>query len=143
MKKILITILFISLAAISFAQNKLSVEGGYLPTTGAVDWTQPIANDMFLDNVLYIAVDAQFTVFRYMYIGGSITTWMLPNASILAFMPFYTAYSFDAGLKIENITIGYQHVCTHGVNAIGYVIDPLMKFDSNLDKVFVKIEWEF
>lgn len=144
MKNRFIFILLLVITVPIFAQNTFSIEGGYIPTAGSIDYTD--INDKYLSlvkNALYVDIGTRLYAFNYFFSGGSVLTYMMINTKDTAMFPFYTSYSFNAGLTFGAIEIGYEHRCSHPVAAVAYIQEPLFKVDSSSDKVYIKYEVTF
>jgi len=141
MRKIILVALMFLMVGVAFAQS-VWVEGGYLPKTAEVKYPEGAYSGLFINDIFYIDLGINYT-WSIFYVGGDIKTYMIPRSDILNFLPFYTFYTFDTGIKINGLTVGYQHGCAHSVNALGYLIDPLFPVDSGFDKLFVRMEVKF
>ncbi len=142
MKKIILVALMVLASLSVYAQSSVWVEGGYLPQTAKVEYPEGAYSELFLNNVFYVDLGINYT-WRIFYFGGAVKTWMIPKSEEVNFLPFYTFYRFDAGVKIDGLTIGYEHGCAHSVGALGYLIDPLFPVDSGFDKLFIRMEVKF
>jgi hypothetical protein len=140
MKKFLI-VSMVCLSWLTYA-GEVSVEGGYLPSTREVDYSQEYASENYFKDVLYLTMNVEFSILKGGFIGGSTSTYMVPTKQF-NFHPMYTSYTFSTGWRYKDVTIGYQHTCSHSVAALGYIVDPMMDVDSSVDRVYIKIVKSF
>lgn len=76
-----------------------------------------------------------------LYFGGAMTNIFTKDPqSNYEFSPLQDIYTVDAGIRWDELTIGYEHNCTHSVeNDIGSQVVSEELFGS-YDKFFVKLE---
>jgi hypothetical protein len=94
------------------------------------------------NNAVYINLDTEVLITDYLFVGGWIDTYMLKNEQGHTFKPLQQTYQFRAGVRLDNIEIGYEHVCgPHPVFTYPqYGTDqPSAPFEGAYDKFYIQI----
>lgn len=138
MKKILVFMFMIFIVTGLWAQS-FYIESGYLPKVMELQWPN---NGIISENVLYTDLGFELK-WNILFLNGNVITWMVPRTDILNFVPFYTSYTVDTGIKFNIFTIGASHTCTHPVAALGNVIDPLLPKEVGFDKLYIRLDFKF
>lgn len=124
-----------------------SLQAGMIP---GLDIAAPLDNNYFTNTSPYFwqgTIEFQIPVFSWtksdhdgLYFGGQITNLFIkdpqPNYE---FTPIQDIYSVDAGIRWKELTIGYEHCCSHSIDTdvnSRIVSDELF---GAFDKVFVKL----
>lgn len=144
MKKWLLCGIMFLFIGFLYGQSKsfFSVEGGWYPGTPSMKTYGNIDGDRIdiRPILLYSQFNAQLRILRYGYLGGGVQTLFSPDKDDIYFYPFIAQYEFDAGIVINHVIIGYQHICEHAVNPMQ---EDAFSFDKGFDKVFLKYYLEF
>lgn len=139
MKKIIILIAFMMISLSGFTKER------------GISFYAELGKD-FCNSVTYtdmqIAYVFKFYNIELMPYGGT-KTWFISQSNILkGGKPYCDIYSFGAILKLDNISIEYQHFCAHpifktGVNTNSrqrYLIDD-GQFGCNSDKLAFRYQY--
>jgi len=126
--------------------HEFTTEVGILPESGNVDWN----GDSKLEyttaqGILYLELGVKFELLAGFFVGGDVKTYMLPSAyTSLNFVPFYTDYVACAGWTHDWFTLGWEHMCAHSVDPLGYLAkEPILAKDCSYDKVYMKGKFKF
>jgi hypothetical protein len=77
------------------------------------------------------------------FVGGDINTYILHDVGT-QFWPFFEQYTFDAGVKWNDVTFGFKHTCEHPADPLQYATGtPLFQGDASFDRVYLKFTKEF
>lgn len=142
MKKVFL-LLFMIIGMTAFAQSYFSVDAGYIPQTGYTSWITPVVKQYEYKDIFYLNLDFKYFPVKYIWIGGNANTYMLKDIDYFTFNPFYICYRFNAGVKYNNMELGYEHMCQHPITACGYIFDTILKEDSYYDKFYFKTTFYF
>jgi hypothetical protein len=63
---------------------------------------------------LYITVEPEVRLFGWLFVGGAVRTDMQMTEPT-AYRPFWTSYTFNAGVRFDALEAGFRHMCTHPV----------------------------
>ena len=126
-----------------------SFQAGAIP---GLNIAAPSENNYFSDTALPLyweaGIEFRIPVFSWtkadhngVFLGGSMTNIFTKDpASNYQFAPLQDIYSVSAGVRWDELTVGYEHNCTHSVeNDVGSKIISQELFGS-YDKVYVKLE---
>jgi hypothetical protein len=117
-----------------------SLELGFMPYNM---WYQSGSQEReFITNSYYINLDVEAVIFDHVFIGGWIDTAMHKQPGGLLFDPLQQTYQFRAGLRWQNIELGYSHVCgPHPVMTYPQfgLNDNLAPFEGAVDKIYIKV----
>lgn len=67
------------------------------------------------NNVLFQMLDAKIDIFRYFFIGGSMTAFEVPQTNTLAPWVFYSDIKLNAGAQWKDLKFTYEHGSQHPV----------------------------
>ncbi len=126
-----------------------SFQAGVLP---GLDYASPSENNYFSEPALpfywQCGVEFRIPVFTWtktdkngLYLGGQMTNIFSKDARVsYEFDPLQDTYSVDAGVRWQELTVGYEHACTHSVenDVAGKIVS--QELFGAYDKLFVKIE---
>lgn len=91
-----------------------------------------------VENSFYTILDADIVFFDTFFIGGNAKTNFVPSdGPEIAFKPFLSSYSFRVGIQIQNVIIGYEHLCIHPVSYQPWRL--LAPQYGGHDRIFVRI----
>lgn len=89
-------------------------------------------------NVYYIHFDAEVLMFDHFFIGGSTKTYIQPKKESYQFYPIENDYLFKAGLRFDNLEIGFRHQCNHPSLSNG--VQSQGKSYGGFEEFYVRIE---
>jgi len=147
MKNLMIVFLFIFSAYLCTAQvhSEATAEVGIYPLAqfGGLNVYSRQLPVVETTSLLYDRLAITIGIFRYFYVGGSITTlfvndpvagYCLPN-----FDPFFTCYTFNAGVVIGSFSFNFEHQCDHPVSAWSFnPEDIITNKNQDYDKIDLK-----
>jgi hypothetical protein len=139
MKKVFLVAAMVTLSGFLYASGVFA-EFGILP----FDASYETATGKFIEhkNTYYIGLNVRFDLPLYFFVGGDVTTWMVPD--LPTFKPFFTAYTVNTGWSYKNFEVGYEHQCSHPVMALAYNMkQPILSADKGYDKVYVRLTFKF
>jgi hypothetical protein len=95
--------------------DEFSVKAG-IATDAALVNTK---NQEIDNNVLFQTLDAKIDIFKYAFIGGSMTAFEVPQTNTLAPWVFYSNIKLNAGLQWKDLKLAYEHGSQHPVTPYG------------------------
>lgn len=135
----------VSLMIFSAWAGEVSVAFGIIPTTNSVDWNSDAETSWLNMSPVYsMDIALRFELPLFFFVGGSTTTYMLTNKENATFYPFFIDYTFKFGWTYKILEIGYEHMCAHSVEALGYYTqEPIFTADRGIDKFYLKLFKKF
>ena len=93
-----------------------------------------------IDNFsMYTQLEVEAVIFDYFFVSGGIKTSVFPRGDRLGFVPYESDYIFGAGIRMENIEIGYRHLCIHPTLPYRWFLIPSVTYDGAYDEVYLRI----
>jgi hypothetical protein len=89
--------------------DEFSLKAGIITDAALVS----LKNQEIYNNVLFQTLSTKIDLFKYFFIGGSMTAFEVPQANTLAPWLFYTDLKFNTGLQFGNLLIKYEHGSQH------------------------------
>lgn len=90
------------------------------------------------ENVYYIHFDVEVVLFDHIFIGGSIKTFIQPDATGYEFFPIENDYLFKAGLRFKNIEAGFRYQCNHPGDSAG--VQSQGKSYGGFEELYIRLE---
>jgi len=75
------------------------------------------------------------------FIGAETESQFAPHPGRLQFSPWQDAFTFNAGVRVIGIELGYQHQCIHPV--VVQDRPETSKYFSGFDKIYAKVSGSF
>jgi len=98
-----------------------SLSGGMLPGVAATDTTEATYHYSAMFFAEY-GFEFSYPIFsgnkddnNGLYLGTSLRNEFLKSTSGFQMAPMQDTYTFSSGVRWEELTIGFEHVCTHSV----------------------------
>jgi hypothetical protein len=98
--------------------NDFSVEAGITTDAALVN----PKNQKTENNVLFQTLGAKMDIFKYAFIGGSMTAFEVPQTDTLAPWVFYSDIKLNAGFQWNNLKLEYEHGSQHPVTPYGVTL---------------------
>ena len=117
-----------------------ALEIGVTPQVGLVSYTEPIEYDNLDWGVFYTELDAEVQLFRYLFAGGTMRTYMVPSEGI-NFSPRYNVYDLRAELRWQVLEAGWRHRCFHPMITYQPLLDvEIQGIEGGYDEVYLRVE---
>lgn len=111
------------------------LELGYAPFYGGANITEPFVDQ----NVFYINMEMEAIILTNMFIGGALKTYFTDKKDSYSFVPFEADYLFKAGIRIDNIEIGFRHFCLHPVRPYEMYYQPQGSTDGGYEEFYIRL----
>ncbi len=98
--------------------DEFSVKAGIVTDTALVNPKNQEVNN----KVLLQTLDAKIDIFKYAFIGGSMTAFEVPQTNTLAPWVFYSDIKLNAGFQWNNLKLEYEHGSQHPVTPYGVAL---------------------
>lgn len=146
MKNLLIILSFLFLSFTSIGQNfkpMLEVEGGYKQqinsmTNHFIDQTVRLQDDMYKYN-MYTDIKFGVSFKDKLFIYQNMQNFIKPK-SLTNYSPYQIIYLTTIEFKHKNISITYEHMCSHPVISKPLEIQDQTFFRQSSDKLSIKIK---
>lgn len=139
-KVILLLILLILTSSYLFCDEITgSIEVGYIPLDAIKMLERSTVN---YDNYFYMDISIRYSIIDFIFIGGSVKTFMSMIDNYLYFDPQEIHYKFETGLKFNNFEAGFRHFCCHPV--ITYLNrgeDININYEGAYEEVYLKLNF--
>ena len=112
------------------------IELGYAPYYGTLNNSVQLQDE----NIFYINLDAEVVMLDYLFIGGSVKTYINNKPDDYKFMPFESDYMFRAGLRYKNIEAGFRHFCLHPVRPFEMYYEPQGSTNASYEEFYIRIK---
>jgi len=113
-----------------------ALELGIVPTSGFVMYDTP--SETVFEQAGYVQLETRIELFKYLFLGGSIRTYVWKDREGVSFWPWRDGYMFNAGLRYKQMELGFRHYCTHPV--IPYRYPAKMNWEGAYEEVYFRIE---
>ena len=114
------------------------LELGYAPFYGSLN-----TSEIFLDqNIFYTNMDAEVIILDHLFIGGAVKTYIHSTDSY-DYFPFEADYLFKAGIRLNNLELGFRHLCLHPVRPYEMYYQPQGSTDGAYEEFYIRISSEF
>ena len=119
-----------------------ALEIGITPQISLVSYSPEVEWDMLRWGVFYTELDAEIQLFRYIFAGGMMRTYMVPAEGI-NFSPRYNIYDFRAGLRWQMLEVGWRHRCFHPMIAYQPLLNvEIQGIEGAYDEIYFRVEVE-
>ncbi len=95
------------------------------------------------ESVYYITLDAEIVILDHLFIGGAVKTYFQDDAIDYTFLPFEADYLFKAGIRLNNLELGFRHFCLHPVRPYEMYYQPQGSTDGSYEEFYIRISSEF
>ena len=116
-----------------------ALELGYAPHYASLNALNE--NDYLIRNesVYYITMDAEIIILDHLFIGGAVKTYINPIEDTYQYFPFEADYLFKAGLRFDNLELGFRHFCLHPVRPYEMYYQPQGSTDASYEEFYIRI----
>ena len=122
-----------------FLSLMFSLELGYAPYYGSLNINERLIDE----NIYYINMDAEVIIYDNFFIGGAMKTYMNDKPNSDTFSPFEVDYMFKAGLRYDNIELGFRHLCLHPVRPFEMYYQPQDSTNASYEEFYIKISGRY
>jgi hypothetical protein len=122
-----------------------SLQGGMIPDMSTSDRTNNVLNP----GPLYFAeygFELSYPIFsgvksdeNGIYLGTSLRNEFVKADTSFQMDPVQDTYTFNGGVRWNELTAGFAHSCTHSVENLVYGQIATQKLFGSIDKIFVKL----
>jgi hypothetical protein len=112
-----------------------ALEIGLLPNNSFVMYQKP-ADEVF-DQAFYIQFESEIEMFRFLFLGGSIRTYLWKDKKGISFWPSRDGYQFNVGFRYKFLEVGFRHYCTHPVIPYRYPIQ--MNWEGSYQEIYLRL----
>ena len=89
-------------------------------------------------NIFYVNLDVEVEIFDHLFIGGAVKTYT-QNDDGVSLYPFEANYLFKAGLRFNNLELGFKHFCLHPVRPYEMYYEPQGSTNSAYEEFYIRI----
>ena len=112
-----------------------ALEIGWLPIDSLKMYEQPMSYQSGQSG--YIQFESEIELFKHVFVGGSIRTYISKNKNSYDFWPTRDGYMFYTGLRYDILEIGFRHYCTHPVVPWDYQFNPI--WEGAYEEIYFRI----
>ncbi len=112
-----------------------ALEIGWLPIDSLKMYEQPMSYQSNQSG--YIQFESEVELFKHLFVGGSIRTYISKNKNSYDFWPTRDGYMFYTGLRYDILEIGFRHYCTHPVVPWDYQFNPI--WEGAYEEIYFRI----
>ncbi len=88
-----------------------ALEAGWMPAGDFVMYDPPSMETVA--GSFYTEFEARVTAWGFLFVGGSVKTFVWLYEGEYTFAPERSLYSLEAGVKFGPVEVGFRHYCTH------------------------------
>ncbi len=112
-----------------------ALEIGYAPYYASVN-----ADTYLKDrNIFYVTMEAEVDILKYLFIGGTVKTYVNDKPNDYKFTPFEADYILETGLRYKNIELGFKHFCLHPVRPFEMYYPSQDSRDGGYEEFYIRI----
>ena len=117
-----------------------AIELGFAPSYGSLNITEGVPDFMLTEQVGYVQMDAEVEMFDFLFVGGSMKTYIQGTSDITNYHPFELDSFFNAGLRFGDMELGWRHLCLHPVRPLEIVYNSNTSTDASYDEYYIRME---
>ena len=118
------------------------IELGYSPFYDSRNVMDDSNTRIRTENTYYITLDTEVVILDHLFIGGAIKTYIHSTDSY-DYFPFEADYLFKAGIRLNNLELGFRHFCLHPVRPYEMYYQPQGSTDGAYEEFYIRISSEF
>ena len=118
------------------------IELGYSPFYDSRNVMDDSNTRIRTENTYYITLDTEVVILDHLFIGGAIKTY-IHSTDNYDYFPFEADYLFKAGIRFNNLELGFRHFCLHPVRPYEMYYQPQGSTDGAYEEFYIRISSEF
>ena len=118
------------------------IELGVSPYYSSFNVVDNVPDRSFSKNIMYVTVDAEIVINKYIFIGGAIKTYMKIE-DVFNYYPFESDYLFKAGFRYKSLELGFRHLCLHPVRPYEMYYQPQGSTDASYEEFYIRISNDY
>ena len=115
------------------------IELGYSPFYDSINVMDESNIRIRTENTYYITLDTEVVILDHLFIGGAVKTYFNDKLESYDFSPFESDYLFKAGLRFNNLEVGFRHFCLHPVRPYEMYYQPQGSTDGSYEEFYIRI----
>ncbi len=117
------------------------LELGYSPFYGSLNVLPDNYESIINRNVYYIHFNAEVVVLDHLFIGGSTKIFIQSKKESYQSYPIENDFLFKAGLRFNNLELGFRHQCNHPV--LSYGVSSEGKSYGGFEEFYIRISSKY
>ena len=115
-------------------------EIGFAPTYDSENVVVSENSIIINEDIFYTSFEVEAIIYDYLFVGGSVKTYVQDMKLSKTFYPFELDSFFNAGLRYKNIELGFKHFCLHPVRPYEMYYEPQGSNNAAYEEFYIRIE---
>ena len=115
-----------------------AMQFGFSPNMWMLMYSPPPGLHAVEQQQFYVDMDAEVRILGHVYIGGSLLVPEWKSGVSIDFMPSELQSLVRAGIRFDNVEIGWSHLCSHPVVPGLPLWDPQVLWEGGYDEFHVR-----